>query len=246
MKFSRLFLAALVCLLASCGPQVAQVHRGTEARILAMGDSMMAWHSTSQRSIPDAVERELRVPVESRAISGAHIIYGLPVTGAMGMRIANQYVPGDWDWIVVNGGGNDLWLGCGCSRCEKRMNKMISKDGHRGEIPRLVSTLRDTGAQVVYLGYLRSPGAWSIIEHCKDEGQELEKRIGRLAELIDGVHFLSIADLVPRGDRSYHAADMIHPSMKASAEIGHLVAELIQNTQASNTAGAKPVKPAGD
>ncbi|KIC21731.1 GDSL family lipase, partial [Leisingera sp. ANG-S3] len=34
--------------------------------------------------------------------------------------------------------------------------------------------------------------------------------------------------LVPYGDRSYHALDMIHPSVKASSEIGRKVAEIIR------------------
>ena len=117
---------------------------------------------------------------------------------------------------------------CGCNRCDKRMDRMISADGRRGEIPHLVWTLRETGAQIVYLGYLRSPGRGSIIEHCRDEGDELERRIGRLSALLDGVHFLPVADMVPEGDRSYHALDMIHPSLKASSEIGGKVADLIR------------------
>ena len=224
-------LATLLILLAACGGQVmrdtGQVTRNAP-RILAMGDSMMAWHSVSGRSIADALARELGEPVANNAVSGARIVYPLPLTGAMGMRIRNQYEPGDWDWVVLNGGGNDLWLGCGCNRCDKRMDRMISADGRRGEIPHLVWTLRETGAQIVYLGYLRSPGRGSIIEHCRDEGDELERRIGRLSALLDGVHFLPVADMVPEGDRSYHALDMIHPSLKASSEIGGKVADLIR------------------
>ena len=41
------------------------------------------------------------------------------------------------------------------------------------------------------------------------------------------VHFYIQEGLVPEGDRSYFAIDMIHPSRKASAEIGKMIAELI-------------------
>ena len=108
------------------------------------------------------------------------------------------------------------------------MNKLISKDGRSGEIPRLVSRLRKTGAKVIYVGYLRSPGVGSPIEHCRDEGNELEARIARLAKLDRGITFLSLQDLVPHGDRSYHGMDMIHPSIKGSATIGRMVADIIR------------------
>jgi lysophospholipase L1-like esterase len=210
---------------------IEQVSRNASPRILTMGDSLMAWHGITGGSISHSISRTLNEPVANNAVGGARILYKLPLTGAMGMKIASQYREGDWDWVVVNGGGNDLWLGCGCGPCEKKMGRLISDDGRRGEIPRLVDGLRKTGAQVVYVGYLRSPGAWSPIEHCRDEGDQLESRISKLADILPGVHFVSLADLVPHGDRSYHGIDMIHPSLKASREIGQRVAAVIQNAE---------------
>lgn len=197
-------------------------------RILAMGDSLMAWHSVGGASISHAVARELGEPVANHSVGGARVLYNLPVSGAMGMKIAKQYREGDWDWVVLNGGGNDLWFGCGCGSCDAKMDKMISEDGRRGAIPYMVNTLRQTGAQVAYVGYLRSPGVWSPIEGCRDDGDRLEARIAKLARLMPEMHFVSLADLVPHGDRSYHGADMIHPSVKASREIGLRVAKVIR------------------
>jgi hypothetical protein len=88
--------------------------------------------------------------------------------------------------------------------------------------------LRGTGAQVIYVGYLRSPGVGSPIEHCHDDGNELEHRVSALSKIDKGLHFVSLADLVPNGDRSFHAMDMIHPSLKASAMIGERLAKLMQ------------------
>ncbi|MGR3647544.1 MAG: SGNH/GDSL hydrolase family protein [Shimia sp.] len=205
-----------------------EVSRNASPRILAMGDSLMAWHNVSGRSIAHHVGKTLNEPVANHSISGARIIYKLPVSGAMGLRISNQYRKGDWDWVVLNGGGNDLWMGCGCGACEKRMNKMISEDGRKGAIPHLVDSLRGSGAKIVYVGYLRSPGAWSPIEGCKPAGDRLEARIAKLAQIMPEMHFVSLEDLVPHGDRSYHSADMIHPSLKASREIGQRVAAVIK------------------
>ncbi|MEX0285156.1 MAG: SGNH/GDSL hydrolase family protein [Paracoccaceae bacterium] len=219
-----MLLAIVVMGCVTVGPNATT----TQPRILAMGDSMMAWNGGADNSIPEVIAQELGQPVMSRAISGAHIIYNLPISGSAGYKISNQYVQGEWDWVVVNGGGNDLWLGCGCNDCTKRMNRMISTDGAQGEIPTMVSQLRATGAKVVYLGYLRSPGVGSIIEHCRDDGDELEKRLARMAKGMNGVYFVSVASLVPDGDRSFHSLDMIHPSIKGSTEIGKRAAKIMK------------------
>ncbi|HGG03909.1 MAG TPA: SGNH/GDSL hydrolase family protein [Aliiroseovarius sp.] len=193
-----------------------------------MGDSLLAAHGLSGNAVSDVAAATLGEPVTDRSVAGARIIYGLPISGALGMKIAKQYRKGPWDWVVLNGGGNDLWLGCGCNRCERRLTRLISQDGQDGKIPKLVKTLRDDGARVLYVGYLRSPGVGSPIESCRDEGDVLEARISAMAAADDGVYFLSLADLVPYGDRSFHMVDMIHPSRKASAIIGRMIAEQIQ------------------
>lgn len=222
----RLF--AVLALLTGCAASAP----GDQApRILAIGDSLMAWNNISAQSIPDSVAKALDEPVMDRSVSAAHIIYKLPVSGSAGLNIHKQYRAGNWDWILVTGGGNDLWLGCGCFACDRRLDRLVSKDGSQGAIPSMLTDLRKTGAQVIYIGYLRSPGVGSPIEHCRDEGNVLEQRISRAAELDSGIHFLSLDDLVPHGDRSYHALDMIHPSIKASTAIGNRVADLIRSVE---------------
>ncbi|MBY6068606.1 SGNH/GDSL hydrolase family protein [Leisingera aquaemixtae] len=225
MTLLRRLLLPFLLLLSACGGAVPP---DQSPRILAMGDSLLAWHSLAGKSISDTVSRELQEPVVDRSVSAARILYKLPISGAAGMNIGKQYTPGEWDWVIVNGGGNDLWLGCGCFACDRKMDKLISADGRDGAIPAMLSELRATGARVIYVGYLRSPGVGSMIEHCRDEGNELEARIGRMAEQDEGIYFLSNKDMVPYGDRSYHALDMIHPSVKASSEIGRKVAEIIR------------------
>ena len=163
-----------------------------------------------------------------RSVSGARFLYALPISGSAGLNIASQYRDGDWDWIVLNGGGNDIWMGCGCGHCAGRIDRLITSDGRKGRIPATVSDLRATGAQVIFVGYMRTPGVQSPIEGCADEGDEMDRRLSRLAALDRGVHFLPLADLVPEGDRSYHGIDLIHPSPKASAAIGGRVAAIIR------------------
>lgn len=192
-----------------------------------MGDSLLSSHAVSRRSVSNVIENILGEQVVDRSVMGARIVYGLPISGALGMKIEKQYRAGNWDWVILNGGGNDLLFGCGCYVCDRKINRLISSDGQYGDIPRLVSTIRRTGARVIYVGYLRSPGVGSMIESCKNEGDELESRISEMARADDGTYFLSLLEMVPYGDRSFHGADMIHPSIKASAAIGKRVAEII-------------------
>ncbi len=224
--FTVLFAVFFGCTLLTA---TAQAKDADKPRIVAIGDSLMAWHRGADLSIADAVSRGLGEPVTNRAISGARIIYGLPVSGALGMKITNQFRKDTKaDWVIMTGGGNDFMLGCGCGACERRMARLISTDGRKGEVPKLVSRIRKTGARVVYVGYLRSPGMGSPIEACKDEGDEFEARLTKLAKRDKGLYFLSLRDLVPSGDRSFHGADMIHPSRKASRAIGARVTRLIK------------------
>ena len=226
MFLTRFVKLAFACaLLAGCGESVT---RDNPSRILVVGDSMLASHRMSDLSVSDAVETTLREPVVDRSMIGARFHYALPISGAAGLNITKQYVPGQWDWVVVNGGGNDLWLGCGCMICDAKIDRLISEDGTKGTIPGFLSKLRQSGAKVVYVGYLRSPGLASPIEHCRAEGAELERRIAKRSELDSGLFYLSLHDLVPEGDGSYHAIDMIHPSIKGSKTIGKLIANIIE------------------
>ncbi|MEO0487701.1 MAG: SGNH/GDSL hydrolase family protein [Pseudomonadota bacterium] len=207
----RILFAAALSLLAS----LAQADN--HARIQLLGDSLMATNVLTGRAIPNVIERALGEDVENRS-----------VTGAMIRGITRQYRAGDFDWVILNGGGNDLWLGCGCNECGPRLSKVITRDGRDGYLPDLVRRIRKDGARVIYVGYLRSPGFGSPIEHCLDEGNELEARVSRMARGVDGVWLLSNKDLVPEGDKSFHAFDRIHPSVKGSRAIGNRVAAAIR------------------
>jgi len=224
-----LFVSALFALVFGSVAQAAQ--NKSDPRILVIGDSLMASHAVTGRSIAGNLRDILERDVLNRSVIGARMIYKLPLTGGMGLSIPAQFRKGGYDWVVMNGGGNDLWMGCGCNRCERKMNKLIAADGRRGEIPKLMARIRKTGAQVIYVGYLRSPDINTPIESCKDEGDELESRISALAERVSGVHFLSLHDLVPPGDLSYFGLDRVHPSVKASREIAQRVADFVTNQE---------------
>ncbi|MEM0947831.1 MAG: SGNH/GDSL hydrolase family protein [Pseudomonadota bacterium] len=228
MRVLRVLGFVAMAMLAGCGEVQT---RGDGSRILAMGDSLLAWHGATGHAVSDRLEHHLGEPVIDRSVVGARMIYHLPVSGAMGLSIPQQYRADRWDWVVLNGGGNDLWLGCGCTACDHRLNKMITKDGQGGEIPHLVRRMREMGSRVLFVGYLRSPGFGSPIEHCRNEGAAFDARLAAMAKADPGVEFLSLADLVPEGDKSYHALDRIHPSRKGSEAIARRIADVIRRTR---------------
>lgn len=223
----RALLALLsLSLLLSCGEVVTDSNK--DARILLIGDSMMAANRGSGNAVANHIERRLGEEVIDRSVIAARYFYYLPLTGAAGLRLPSQYQPGEWDWVVLNGGGNDLMFGCGCGFCATMVDRLISKDGKSGAIPELVSRIRATGARVVFSGYLRNPGLYTPVRACKPFGDELDRRLARMDAADPGFFFLPMSDLVPRGDPSLHQMDMIHPSPKGSAAIAARIAATIR------------------
>lgn len=213
-------------LLSGCGEVVTSSTK--DARILLMGDSMMAANRGSGRSVAHGIERQLGEEVIDRSVYAARMIYILPISGAAGLSIPAQQQKGNWDWVVLNGGGNDLVFGCICGRCDGMVDRLISADATAGAIPALVSRIRKTGAKVVWAGYLRNPGLFTPIRSCKVYGDELDRRLARLDARDPGMIFLPMSDVVPTGDPSLHQADMVHPSPKGSAAIAARIAAAIR------------------
>lgn len=235
---SHLIFALLtsIAILTGCGEggrseqKEPPVSRSSAVKVLAIGDSLLAWHRLSRRSIIDKLEENLGAKVTDRSVIAARFNYVLPISGAMGLNISKQYRPNNWDWVILNGGGNDLWLGCGCIACDMTIDKLISPNADAGKIPRLVARIRVDGAQVIFVGYLHSPSVFSIVDHCRDENIEFERRLSLLADKDSGFHFLRLSNIVPDGDRSFHSIDMIHPSTKATSIVGERLAGIIKES----------------
>jgi len=232
-KLRLLVLGCLaLCVLAACTEEPPEGPPETDGlAILTMGDSLLAWNSVEGRSVSHAIEARLGIDVTDRSVIGARMLYALPISGSLGLRIGAQYRNGPWDWVILNGGGNDLWLGCGCGACKAKIERLISEDGREGVVPELVQKLRASGAKVIVPGYLRLPGRASPLKGCRAIGAAYEARLTAMAETDEGVIFVSNADLVPKGDLSYHDIDRIHPSFKGSAAIGARIARIIAGRQ---------------
>ena len=221
----HILLISFVFLMSCLGEASAQAR---DLRVLVMGDSMLAWNRASGNSVADTIEASPGLEVADKSVSAARYFYGLPISGSLGLRLSAQFRPGKWDWVVLNGGGNDLLFGCGCGKCNRMLDRLVSADGRNGAIPDFVANIRKSGAEVLYVGYLRNPGIPSPIRSCRPAGNELDRRLAKMAKTRAGVTFMPLSDLVPNGDRSFHSGDMIHPSVKGSRTIAARIVQRIK------------------
>jgi len=193
--------------------------------ILVLGDSIMAWNGSA--AIPDVISSTTGRSVTSRAVPGAQFNNSSTIASAVGFAIQQQFPGGRWNWVVVNGGANDLSADCGCGACGASVNALIGPDGQSGSIPAFLQKLRaQTGAQVMWMGYYAGSGSGSFAG-CRDDLVEIESRIATFAVDRAGIHFVDSEDVIDRGDRGLFSGDNVHPSARGSAQIGaYLAAEI--------------------
>ncbi|MEL7460617.1 MAG: SGNH/GDSL hydrolase family protein [Pseudomonadota bacterium] len=216
----RLWLAAVIGLWPSAVL--------AEGPVLVMGDSIMAWNGAA--SLAAALERGLDRPVENASVPGAQI-------APRGLRrlvfeIGAQYTPGDWSWVVLNGGANDLFDRCGCQRCDDVLDDLVAADGRRGEIANIVDDLRQTGARVLYLGYYGPSGRGGDFDICEDELTELDARMARMAQIVPELEFIDGGDAMSAATPDDYDADNVHPAPRGSAKLGALAAAAIGRAEA--------------
>lgn len=214
----RLLFVFAAFLLAGCS--VLPESRESGARVLTMGDSILAWNRGEGASVSDVIEKRLGVPVLDASVPGARMSAS-GLRGAIGLSIPGQYRRGDWDAVVVNGGANDLRGECGCNRCDAVLDRLVRRD-----YPALLDRLR--GTRVFLVGYYGSiRGGGGSFGNCSDELAELGQRLARLAASRDGVTFVSVREAIA-GDPRYYDTDRVHPSPAGSRVIGTILAEALR------------------
>lgn len=222
------FIAALcaVLFLSSCA---AVAPRGG-GDILVIGDSIMAWNTRSGQAIGDVIEARLSRDVTSRAVAGAQFDNGSAIASAVGFDIQAQYPGGPWNWVVLNGGANDMAFGeCGCGDCSALVSELISTDGRSGKIPAFLDRVRRDGANVLWMGYYNSPG--TSFAGCTDDLNTLEARIKRNLARRPDDYFLEGEDFIAKSDPSNFYRDDTHPSPKGSALLGTALADVIRSAE---------------
>ncbi|MEL6708219.1 MAG: SGNH/GDSL hydrolase family protein [Pseudomonadota bacterium] len=195
---------------------------GPGARILVIGDSVMWWNEESGRSVAQELAKALSRPVINLSVPGARISHPDDNLAAEGLDIRAQYVPRNWNWVVVEGGANDLGDECGCAQCETTLNEMITVDASAGEWVDLVDRIRTDGANIVVAGYYSLPSQDSeeVLAQCEGVIGELNARLERLAAKHRTVHFVSMSDAIDPASLEDYDPDLIHPSPRGSRAIG--------------------------
>ncbi|MDF1726145.1 MAG: SGNH/GDSL hydrolase family protein [Sulfitobacter sp.] len=225
-------LLSLFALLIGCADRAP---RGG-GDILVLGDSVMAWNG--DQSIGDRLGVELGRPVVNRAVPGAEFDNDSGLLGAVGFDVQRQFPGGQWNWIVLNGGANDLSDDCGCGACSGTVAQLIGPDGQSGLIPDFIARLRaESGAQVLWMGYYKGNGRGSF-EGCRGDLVEIERRIAAYAEGRPGVHFVDSEAVIEPSNPGHFAPDNNHPSTLGSALIGAYLADVIR---ARSQGGRKPL-----
>lgn len=193
--------------------------------ILVLGDSIMAWNGSN--AIPEVIARETGRSVTNRAVPGAQFDNGSALASAVGFDIQRQFPGGRWNWIVLNGGANDLRSDCACGACGPTVDALIGPGGQGGSIPAFLTRLHaQTGAQLMWMGYYAGSGSGAFAG-CRDDLVEIERRIAARAARTPYLHFVDSEDVIDRRDRNLFARDNVHPSRKGSALIGRYLAQEI-------------------
>ncbi|WP_147112032.1 SGNH/GDSL hydrolase family protein [Tateyamaria sp. syn59] len=192
-------------------------------RVLAIGDSLMAWHKWTGRDIPSVVGDLLDAQVENEAVAASRFSNASALGRAVGFDVRAQFRQGDWDVILINGGANDFLNDCSCSACDGVLDGLIGPD-LSGEVPDFLMRLRQTGAEVLWMGYYASARSGQF-DGCRPYLVEYDTRLARFAAQTDGVRFLDSEDVMDPSDRSLFAFDGIHPSPSGARRIGTYLAQ---------------------
>lgn len=206
----------LFLLVAACGRAVPD-----NARIVIAGDSIMAWNRSQGGAVAQQLEPRLGEQVGDVSLAFAR------VSGGQGpLNIANQLANVRADWIVLNGGANDLGRACGCSGCLPALRRLVSEDGTRGDIPELVTQLRSRGAKVLWVDYYTAPRFAGT--RCDTLYQTFQNRLQRMALADAGVVMLDLDTVFDPDDLRLFDRDRVHPSLAGSRKIAQEIARVIE------------------
>lgn len=199
-----------------------------EARILAIGDSVLAWHGRAGAAVPDVVGRLTGMPVANLSVSGARISTTSPDIAGKGGDIRKQYRTGAWDWVILNGGANDLLAECGCRRCDRVLDSLVGAGGQGGDIRRLIDRIVSDGAKVVLLGYYDGNVLPNPFSGCGDAVDILNARLEQLALRNPAVAYVAADTVIDPADPAHWFIDRVHPSRLGSRLIGARIAATIK------------------
>lgn len=204
-----------LALLTACGRGVPD-----GARVVVAGDSVMAWNRSSGQSLAGQLGARLGEPVGDVSLTLAKVAGG---TGPL--NIPNQLRGVIAQWVVLDGGANDLSGKCEPAEYTPILERLISEDGARGAIPALVSDLRERGSRVIWADYYTAPRYAGT--GCEAPYDMLEERLARMAAADAGVTLVDMDAVFTPDDLTLFAPDRMHPSPKGSALMADQIAPLL-------------------
>ena len=220
LKFKSL-IAFLIVFLSAC-TQVQEP--GPDTQVIAIGDSVMAWNGRQGAAVPDVVQEITGLKTRNLSVSGAKFSNLNPEQVAEGYDVRAQYVPGDWEWVLFNGGANDLMGECGCKRCENTLDAMISERGTSGSMPAFLRPIAENGHKIMIMGYYNSSERPNAFDACGENFDRLAERQQRFADATPGAYYVDGRKVIDPSDRSHFFIDHVHPSRTGSRLLGELVA----------------------
>ena len=198
-----------------------EIEEMEEANIQLVGDSLFGSDADGCASIAGFMSLKLELRVTDHAIPGATVI------GEDG--IPSQYVSGNWEWTIVDGGGNDAMAYCSegdDEECDEKLDEIITDD-NKGLIPDLINKVKNDGSKVLILGYYNVPEG-SEFEDLILEIEILNDRYKEYAEVNGDVYFISLKDIMsPEGTPDYYSDDLVHPSEEGHKVIGEHIVDFI-------------------
>ncbi|MEM6758003.1 MAG: SGNH/GDSL hydrolase family protein [Pseudomonadota bacterium] len=194
-------------------------------RVLAVGDSILAWQKWTGRDIPSVYGLLTGATVENAAQPGARFSNGSGVGRALGFDVRAQYRAGPWDLVLINGGANDFLADCRCRACDAVLDGLIDAE-LTGEVPRFLARVLAGGTEVVWLGYYASARSGQFAG-CRPYLVEYDARMARLAAQAPGLTFVDAEDVLNPAARGHFAIDGIHPSPEGARLIAGLLANRV-------------------
>ncbi|MEM8591627.1 MAG: SGNH/GDSL hydrolase family protein [Pseudomonadota bacterium] len=216
----RTLIILLICLAVPASAQ-------ERARIVILGDSVMEWNNNgTARAMAEALGEAIR----DESTSGARFSHRARLlVGPMDIRA--QLPNRSFDWVVVNGGANDLAAECDCADCSAVLDQLITADGQLGEIPDFVKEVRADGAQILWAQYYDSPVGGGPFSECSEAFAELDSRLDALAAGVDGLHMADLSDVIEPANLGHYDNDRVHPSALGSQLAGTYLADVIRSLE---------------
>lgn len=223
MTFFRRWSTLLIATfgLAACSAMVPRAD--LDADVIVVGDSILAWHRSTGRSIPSVVAQQTGLSVTNHSINGARFL------GSNG--IPTQYTESDWDWVIVDGGGNDLLMWCGTPHAQVVLDNLISADGTAGAMPNFISRVAEQGAQVILLGYYPISDQGGPFVLCQSVLDELAVRQERFAATNPAVSFVDSGQVIGASDSTAYGVDLVHLTPRGSVLVGQLISSNMRSNQ---------------